>query len=92
MDHGMVADALSRLDTEMSYLTLHSDAIQESFKNSYDKSLNVDYSQNTAAIAEHQRKDTILVRHIKRHPEYFAKQSDGHYVILQNKKYIFLQH
>jgi hypothetical protein len=78
----VVADALSRLDTEMSHLTLNSDAIPELFQNSNDKSPNIDYPLSTAVIAEHQRIDTTLVRHIKGHPEYFTKQVDGHNVIL----------
>jgi hypothetical protein len=69
----VVADALSILDTEMSHSTLNSDAIPESFENSDDKSLIIDYHLSTAVIAKHQRKDTTLVRHIKRHPEYFTE-------------------
>jgi hypothetical protein len=65
----LVADALSRLDTEMSHLTLNSDAIPELFENSNDKSLNIDYPLSTAVIAKHQWKDTTLVQHIKLHPE-----------------------
>jgi hypothetical protein len=84
----VVADALSRLDTEMSHSILISDAIPELFKNSDDKSLNIDYPLSTAVIAKHQQ-DTTLVRHIKCHPEYFTKRVDGHNVIfLNNKIYI----
>jgi hypothetical protein len=39
----VVADALNRLDTEMSHSTLNSDAIPELFENSNDKSLNIHY-------------------------------------------------
>jgi hypothetical protein len=46
----VVADALRRLDTEMSHLTFNSDAIPELFENSNDKS-----------IAKHQEKDTTPV-------------------------------
>jgi hypothetical protein len=82
----VVADALSRLDTEMSHLTLSSDTITELFKNSDDKSLNIDYPLSTAVISKYQQKDTALVRHIKRHQEFFTKQLDGHDVILLNNK------
>jgi RIO-like serine/threonine protein kinase len=82
----VVTDALSRLDTEMFHLTLNSDAIQALFENSNDKSLIIDYPQITAVIAKHQQKDTILVRHIKCHPEYFTKRLDGHNAILLNNK------
>jgi hypothetical protein len=43
-------------------------------------------SLSTAVMAEHQRKDTTLARHIKCHPEYFTKQADVHDIILLNKK------
>jgi hypothetical protein len=82
----MVVDASSRLDTEMSHLALSSNAIPEFFKNSDDKSLNIDYLLSTAVIAKHQQKDTTLVRHIKCHPEYFTKRVDGHNIILLNDK------
>jgi hypothetical protein len=82
----MVADASSRLDTEMSHLALSSDAIPELFENSDDKSLNIDYPLSTAVIAKHQQKDTTLVQHIKCHPVYFTKRVDGHNVILLNNK------
>jgi Integrase zinc binding domain len=85
----VVADALSRLDTEMSHSAYDSDAIPELFKNSDDKSLIIDYPLSTAVIAEHQQKETKLVRHIQRHPEYFTKQVDGHdFVLLNYKIYI----
>jgi hypothetical protein len=57
----VVADALSRLDTKMSHLTLNSNAIPELFKNSDGKSLNIDYPLSTAVISEQQQKDTTLV-------------------------------
>jgi hypothetical protein len=57
----VVAETLSRLDTEMSHSTLNSDAILELFKNTNDKSLNIDYSLITVVIAKHQQKDTTLV-------------------------------
>jgi hypothetical protein len=89
----VLADVLSRLDTEMSHSTLNSDAIPELFENSDDKSLNLDYPLNTVVIAKHQQKDTTLVRHIKHHPEYFTKRVDRNNVILLNDKiYIFLKH
>jgi hypothetical protein len=50
----MLVDALSRLDIEMSPSTLNSDAILELFKNSDDKSPNIDYPLSTAVIAKHQ--------------------------------------
>jgi Integrase zinc binding domain len=56
------------------------------FENLDGKSLVIDYPLSTAVIAEHQQKDTTLVRHIKRHPEYFTKRVDGHDVILLNNK------
>jgi hypothetical protein len=61
-----LADALSRLDTEISHSILYSDAIPELFENPNDKSLNKDYPLSTAVITMHQQKDTKLVRHIKR--------------------------
>jgi hypothetical protein len=73
----VVADALSRLDTEMSHSTLNSDAIPELFEN---------YPLSTAVISEHQQKDTTLVQHIKCHLEFFTKRVDGHNVILLNNK------
>jgi hypothetical protein len=82
----VVVDAQSRLDTEMSHSTLNSDSIPESFKNSNDKSLNIDYPLSTAVIAKHKQKDTTLVQHIKHHPEYFTKQLDSHKIILLNNK------
>ena len=85
----VVADDLSRLDTEMSHLTYNSDAFPELFENSDDKSLIIDYPLSTAVIAEHQQKDTKLVRHIKPYPEYFTKQADSHdFILLNNKIYI----
>jgi hypothetical protein len=73
----------------MSHSTLNSNAIPELFENSDDKSLNIEYPLSTAVIAKHQQKDTTLVRHIKRHLEYFTKRVDGHNVIfLNNKIYI----
>jgi hypothetical protein len=69
----MVADALSRLDTEMSHLTLNSDAIPQIFENLGDKSLNIDYPLSTSVIAKHKQKDSTLVQHIKSHLEYFTK-------------------
>jgi hypothetical protein len=65
----VVDDALSRLDTEMSHLTYNSDDFPELFENSGDKSLIIDYPLSTAVIVKHQKKDTKLVRLIKRHPE-----------------------
>jgi hypothetical protein len=82
----VVADALSRLDTEMSHSTLNSNAILELFENSDVKSLNIDNSLSTAVIAKHQQKDKTLVRHIKHHLEYFTKRVDSHNVILLNNK------
>jgi hypothetical protein len=82
----VVADVLSRLDTEMSHSTLNSDAIPELFENSDEKSLNIDHPLSTAVIAKHQQKDTTLVQHIKLHPEYFTKRVDAHDVILLNNK------
>ena len=64
----VVAEALSRLYTEMSHLTYNSDTLPELFENSNDKSLIIGYPLSTAFIAEHQQEDTNLVRHIKRHP------------------------
>jgi hypothetical protein len=69
----VISDALSRLDTEMSYSTLNSDIIPELFENSNDKSLNTDYPLSTAVIAKHQQKDTSLMQHTKHHPEYLTK-------------------
>jgi len=77
----VVADALSRLDTEMSYSTYNSDAFPELFENLDDKSLTIYYPLSTAVIAKHQWKDTKLAWHIKRHPEYFTKRVDNHDVI-----------
>jgi hypothetical protein len=88
----VVAYALSRLDTEISHLTLNSNAIPESFENYNDKRLNIDYPLSTAVIAKHQQIDTKLVQHIKHHPEYFTKRVYDHNVILLNNKHIFLQH
>jgi hypothetical protein len=51
----VVADALIRLDTEMSHLTLNSDAIPELFEKFDDESLNIDYPLSTAVIAKHQQ-------------------------------------
>jgi hypothetical protein len=82
----MVADVLSRLDTEISKLTLIYDSIPELFENSNGKSLNIDYPLSNAVIAKHQQKDTTLVQQIKHHPEYFIKRGDGHNVILLNNK------
>jgi hypothetical protein len=82
----VVADALSRLDTEMSHSELNSNAIPELFKNSGDKSLNIDYPLSTAVIIKHQQKDTTLVQYIKCHPEYFTKRVDSHNVILLDNK------
>jgi hypothetical protein len=81
----VVADSLSRLDTEMSHLTLNSDAVLELFKNSDDKSLNIDYPLSTAVIAKHQKKDSTLVQHMKHHLEYFTKQVDSHDVMILTK-------
>jgi hypothetical protein len=69
----VVAGPLSRLDTEMSHSTLNSDAIPDLLENSNDKSLNIDYPLSTVVIAKHQQKATTLMRHIKRHPDYFTK-------------------
>ena len=82
----VVADALRRLDTEMSHLTYNSDTFPELFENSDGKSLTIDYPLSTSVIAKHQRKDKNLVRHIKRHPEYFTERVDGHGIILLNNK------
>jgi hypothetical protein len=49
----VVADALSRLDIEMSHLTLNFHDILELFGNYDDKSLNLDYPLSTAVIAKH---------------------------------------
>jgi Integrase zinc binding domain len=82
----VVTDALSRLDTGMSHSTCNSNAFPELFENLDGKSLTIDYPLSTEVIAEHQRKDTTLVQHIKRPLEYFTKQMDGHEITLLNNK------
>ncbi len=85
--HNVVADALSRLDTEVSSTTTSSKQIAELYENTDDKSLQeLDYPLSTQIIAEHQRKDQTLIQHQHRHPEYFSKTVDGHEVILFNNK------
>jgi RNase H-like domain found in reverse transcriptase len=83
----VVADALSRLDTEVSSTTASSKQIAELYENTDDKSLQeLDYPLSTQIIAEHQRKDQTLIQHQQHHPEYFSKTVDGHEVILFNNK------
>ena len=82
----VVADALSRLDTSNVTLDKHFRCSPELYENSDDNNLIIDFPLSTAVIAEHQQKDTSLVRQIKSHPEYFTKRVDGHNVILLNKK------
>jgi hypothetical protein len=67
----VVANVLSRLDTGTPYSKFYSNSIPELLENSDDKSLNIDYPLSTVVIAKDQQKDTTLVRHSKRHPEYF---------------------
>jgi hypothetical protein len=83
----VVADALSRLDTDVSSTTASSKQIAELYKNSDDKSLqDLDYPLSTQIIAEHQRNDQTLIQHQQHHPEYFSKTVDGQQVILVNNK------
>jgi hypothetical protein len=83
----VVADALSRLDTEVSSTTASSKQIAEIYENSDDKSLqDLDYPLRTQIIAEHQHKDQTLIQHRQCHHEYFSKTVDGHEVILFNNK------
>jgi RNase H-like domain found in reverse transcriptase len=83
----VVADALSRLDTEVSSATASSKQIAELYENTDDKSLqDLDYPLSTQIIAEHQSKDQTLIQHQHHHPEYFSKTVDGHDVILFNNK------
>jgi hypothetical protein len=68
----VVADTLSRLDTEVSSTTKSSKQISQLYENKDEKSLNdLDYPLSTQIIAEHQRKDQTLIQKIKLHPEYF---------------------
>jgi hypothetical protein len=48
----VVADALSRLDAEMSHSAYSSNALPEIFENSDGKRLTMDYPLSTAVIAE----------------------------------------
>jgi hypothetical protein len=84
----VVADALSRLDTEVSSTTASSKQIAELYENLDDKRLQeLDYPLCTQIIAEHQHKDQTLIQyqqHHQHHPEYFSKTVDGHEVILFN--------
>jgi hypothetical protein len=83
----VVADALSRLDTDVSSTTTSSKQIAELYENTDDKSLqDLDYPLSTQIIAEHQLKDQTLIQNNTRHPEYFSKSVDGHNVILFNNK------
>jgi RNase H-like domain found in reverse transcriptase/Integrase zinc binding domain len=83
----VVADALSRFDTEVSSTIASSKQIAELYENTDDKSLqDLDYPLSTQIIAEHQRKDQTLIQHQHHHSEYFSKTVDGHDVILFNNK------
>jgi hypothetical protein len=87
----VVADGLSRLDTEVSSTTASSKQIAELYENTDDKSLQeLDYPLSTQIIDEHQRKDQTLIQHQHCHPEYFSKTVDGHEVTLFNNK-IYIQ-
>jgi RNase H-like domain found in reverse transcriptase len=79
----VVADALSRLDTEVSSTTASSKQIAELYENADDESLqDLDYPLSTQIIAEHQRSDQTLIQNQQSHPEYFSKTVDGQQVIL----------
>jgi hypothetical protein len=83
----VVANALSRIDTDVSSTTASSKQIAELYENTDDKSLqDLDYPLSTQIIAEHQRNDQALIQHQQRHPEYFSKTVDGQQVILFNNK------
>jgi hypothetical protein len=83
----VVADALSRLDTDVSSTTASSKQIAELYEKSDDKSLqDLDYPLSTQIIAGHQCKDQTLIQHQQCHPEYFSKTVDGQQVILFNNK------
>ena len=86
----MVADALSRLDTEVSSTTASSKQIAELYENTDDKSLqDLDYPLLTQIMAEHRRKDLALIQHQQHHPEYFSKTVDGHeFILFNNNIYI----
>jgi hypothetical protein len=60
----VVADALIRLDTEISSTTASSEKIAELYENMDDKSLqDLDYLLSTQIIAEYQCKDQMLRQH-----------------------------
>ena len=60
----VVADALGRLDTEVSSTTASSKQITELYENTDDKSLqDLDYPLSTQIIAEYQRNDQMLMQH-----------------------------
>jgi hypothetical protein len=68
----VAADALSRLDTEISSTTKNSKKIAELYENADEKTLqNLDYPLRTQTIAEYQCKDQTLIQKTKLHPEYF---------------------
>jgi hypothetical protein len=49
-------------------------------------SLNIESHLRTAVITKHQQKETKLVWHINRHPDYITKLVDGHSSIFLNDK------
>jgi hypothetical protein len=81
-----VANTVTRLVTEMSHSTLYADIIPGLFKTFNDDNLKVDYPLSTGVTAEHQRKGTTVVRHIKCHPEYFTRRVGGNNVLLLKNK------
>jgi Integrase zinc binding domain/RNase H-like domain found in reverse transcriptase len=80
----VVADALSRLDTDVTSTTASSEQLTELYENTDDKSLQeLDFPMSTQLIAVHQRQEGTLTQQL-RHLEY--QMVDGHEIILQNGK------
>jgi hypothetical protein len=83
----VVADALGRLDTEVSSTNKSSKQLAEESENTDEKILHeLDYPLSTCIIAEHQRKDQTLIQKTKLHPEYFSKIIVVNNVILFKNK------
>jgi hypothetical protein len=76
----VVADALSRLQADfVTRQSQHDECLlSESFDIvADDKTLTAVYPLSSKLIAEYQRKDATLKKHLLRHPEYFSKPVEG---------------
>ncbi|CAJ1959749.1 unnamed protein product [Cylindrotheca closterium] len=86
-----VADCLSRMDADFMTKYDKFDEVQLAERFDMDslegyKAEKYQFPLDTGLIAEYQKKDKTLMRHLQNHPEYFSKEVHGTEIILFHKK------